>query len=364
VGDTDQRSRLDLRRITLGFLAEFDWGLAPCASGRTDSVMAGRDAVDQDELLIRERLRSLDILKGVDEGAAWAVLQHCLTRQLVAGEVLLTKGQPNHYIYFLLEGRLGIHLDEPPSEPIAYLEQGQVVGEISVIDSSPVSAHVTVIERALLLEADDESFWRLANASHQFAVNLLLLLAQRMRSNNSSLYRATLMQRELERDATVDALTGMYNRRWWEEKCQRIVARAQRSQQPMALLVIDVDHFKRYNDTFGHISGDLVLRAVARTMAKNLRPTDVAARFGGEEFVVALPSTELSGARVAAERVRQAVAESQIVDASGESLPGVTISIGLSTLRADESATSWFGRADAALYRAKRAGRNRVASDD
>jgi diguanylate cyclase (GGDEF)-like protein len=266
-------------------------------------------------------------------------------------------------MYFLLEGRLGIYLEDPPVEPIAFLEVGQTVGEMSVIDRSPASAHVLAIEKSRLLEVDDETFWRLVGASHQFSINLLHLLAQRMRANNTSLYRATVMQREFERDATVDALTGLYNRRWWDERYERIVSRADRNQSPLAIVVIDVDKFKQYNDNFGHISGDAVLRAVAKVLAANLRPTDIAARYGGEEFVVALPSTDLAGALVAAERVRNAVASASIEDSTGERLPSVTISLGIATLLTKDSTESLFARADAALYTAKNSGRNQVCVD-
>lgn len=313
--------------------------------------------------VVPEQLRTLGILSGVANVAAYGVLEHCMTRRLGPGDVLLTKGQPNRYMYFLLEGRLGIHLEEPPCEPIAFLEAGQTVGEMSVIDRSPASAHVTAIERSRLLEVDDETFWRLVSASHQFAINLLHLLAQRMRANNSSLYRATIMQREFERDATVDALTGLYNRRWWDERFERILARAERGQTPLAIVVVDVDRFKSYNDNYGHISGDAVLRVVGRTLAANLRPTDIAARYGGEEFVVALPSTDLTGAKVAAERVRLAVAEAVIEDPTGERLPSVTISLGIATLQPGDCASTLFSRGDAALYAAKHSGRNRVEVD-
>jgi diguanylate cyclase (GGDEF)-like protein len=321
------------------------------------------DAPESRSFVVPEQLRNLGILAGVADAAAFGVLEHCTTRRMGPGEVLLTKGQPNRYMYFLLEGRLGIHLEDPPSEPIAFLEVGQTVGEMSVIDRSPASAHVTSIERSRLLEVDDQTFWRLVGASHQFAINLLHLLAQRMRANNTSLYRATIMQREFERDATVDALTGLYNRRWWDERFERILSRAERSGAPLSLIVVDVDRFKSYNDNHGHISGDAVLRAVGRTLTTNLRPTDIAARFGGEEFVVALPATDLNGAVVAAERVRRAVAEAVIEDATGERLPGVTISLGIATRREGDTASAFFTRADAALYAAKGSGRNRLEVD-
>jgi diguanylate cyclase (GGDEF)-like protein len=326
--------------------------------------MNGVDSVASVDGAIQSQLRSLGILRGVSEDAAWGVLEHCRTRELESGAVLLTKGQPNRSMYFLLTGRLGIHLEEPPAEPIAFLEQGQTVGEMSVIDSSPASAYVSAVESSRLLEVDSETFWRLVSASHQFAINLLHLLAQRMRVNNSNLYRATMMQREFERDATIDALTGLYNRRWWEDKFARIVSRSHRTEARLAVLVIDVDRFKLYNDNYGHISGDSVLRVVGRTLTNCLRPTDIAARYGGEEFVVSLPSTDAAGALAAAERVRLAVADTVIEEATGDRLPSVTISIGVATLRANDSVNSLFARADAALYRAKKSGRNRVEVED
>ena len=326
--------------------------------------MSGDDAGSELEARVESRLRDLGILKGVAEQAAWGILEQCKTRALTTGELLLTQGQANRSMYFLLEGRLGIHLETPPSEPIASLESGQTVGEMSVIDGSPASAHVTAIEPALLLQVTDETFWRLVTASHQFSINLLHLLAQRMRANNSSLHRVTLMQREFERDATVDALTGLYNRRWWEDKFERLITRAHRSHSAMALLVVDVDKFKSYNDTYGHLSGDLVLRVVAKTLADNLRPTDIAARYGGEEFVAVLPATELAGAVAAAERVRRAVAERRVEDGNGICLPCVTISLGVATLHDGDGVSSLFNRADAALYRAKKAGRNRVEIEE
>lgn len=320
--------------------------------------MTSPHAADEFQMRIRARLRSLEILTGVDEGVAWAVLQHCGTRQLALGEVLLSKGQENRNLYFVLEGRLGIHLGDEPSSPIALLEEGQTVGELSVMDGSPASAHVIALEPVLLLEIAHETFWRLVNLSHQFAINLLLLLAHRMRSNNSSLHRAALIQHQLELDATVDALTGLHNRRWWDDRFPRILERSVRDHASVSLLVIDVDRFKNYNDNYGHASGDVVLRVVANTLAEHVRPTDIVARYGGEEFVALLPSTDLVGALTAAERLRQAVANASIVVCDGRVLPSVTISIGVASLRG-ESPIALFQRADAALYRAKGNGRNR-----
>lgn len=325
--------------------------------------MTSPSAPDEFHGRVRARLRSLEILKGVDEEIAWGVLQHCGMRQLAVGDVLLAKGQSNRVMYFVLEGRLGIHLADDSAPPMAFLEQGQTVGELSVMDGSPASAHVIALEPVLLLEVVDETFWRLANASHQFAINLLLLLAHRMRNNISSLQRAAVIQHQLERDATVDALTGLHNRRWWDDKFHRVLGRCNRDQSSMSLLVIDVDRFKNYNDSHGHACGDQVLRIVASTLAKNVRPTDIVARYGGEEFVALLPATDLAGGMTAADRLRQAVARASIGMCEGRELPSVTISIGVASLHIHDDSSTLFHRADAALYVAKSNGRNQCAAE-
>jgi diguanylate cyclase (GGDEF)-like protein len=160
---------------------------------------------------------------------------------------------------------------------------------------------------------------------------------------------------ENERLATRDSLTGLANRRLFDESLQREVARSQRLDTPLSLLVLDVDHFKQVNDTYGHQTGDAVLREVADALASNTKNYDVAARYGGDEFVVLLPGCSRDDAVRVAERVRHGVAH-----AVGEA--PVTISAGVATVPDNASdAERLMAAADAALYDAKRTGRDRVA---
>ena len=163
-------------------------------------------------------------------------------------------------------------------------------------------------------------------------------------------------EKELSRAALTDSLTGLANRRGAEAFIRRELARAQRTGAPLAFLLVDIDHFKRVNDTLGHAEGDRVIREVSQCLRRTLRGSDVAARWGGEEFLCVLPETELTAARATAERVRLAV--------QGASWPAdcvVTVSIGSAQLAAGENPEAAIGRADAALYVAKDGGRNRVA---
>lgn len=166
----------------------------------------------------------------------------------------------------------------------------------------------------------------------------------------------------LEQLARVDALTGLQNRRSLDEALRQEFLRSQRYQAPVALAMVDVDFFKKVNDTYGHAIGDRALQTVAEALRVTSRVQDVVARFGGEEFAIVMPHTDLQGAAFAAERHRAAVARAPAVEDGPEHL---TVSVGVAHYpRADvPDVGAWLARADAALYRAKQAGRNQVVCD-
>lgn len=167
--------------------------------------------------------------------------------------------------------------------------------------------------------------------------------------------------RQLEQQAITDCLTGLYNRRYFEEALEREVQRAQRLQYPLALLMLDIDHFKVLNDRYGHQVGDEVLRWVAMTLRLNLRSLDTAARYGGEEFAALLPGSDAAAAEAVAERLRLAVQQIR-PPVNHHSLPSiVTVSVG-AAVYPDQASNpiELVARADEAMYQAKRQGRNRV----
>jgi two-component system, cell cycle response regulator len=164
---------------------------------------------------------------------------------------------------------------------------------------------------------------------------------------------------DARRLATTDMLTGLLNRRAFMDAVDRERARSDRHAFPLSLLLLDVDHFKKVNDERGHAAGDAVLQGVARVLQTVARRSDFVARWGGEEFVVALPQTSEAGGRVAAERVRRAVANETHVVTEGEPMR-VTVSVGVASAEAPWSIEALVGTADAAMYAAKQRGRNRV----
>jgi len=167
----------------------------------------------------------------------------------------------------------------------------------------------------------------------------------------------------VRREALTDPLTGIPNRKAFASELERAMDSAVQTGDPMSLLMCDIDHFKQFNDTWGHQTGDQVLRLVANCISENVKGRDTAARFGGEEFAVVLPQTALADAVRLAYQIRSKVESKKLVKKStGDILGVITISIGVAQYDAKEGAEGLVQRADACLYAAKRAGRNRVMS--
>ncbi|MHA1538022.1 MAG: GGDEF domain-containing protein [Alphaproteobacteria bacterium] len=170
--------------------------------------------------------------------------------------------------------------------------------------------------------------------------------------------------RNARREAMTDALTGIANRKALNERLHESMQEAEETGAPMSLLMLDIDFFKKFNDTYGHLFGDQVLRLVARTLTECIKGRDLAARYGGEEFVILLPQTSLDNAMKLANHIRETVGAKRIINRStGKSLGQITLSIGTSRYRPGEDSEALIKRADEALYAAKRGGRNRVLSE-
>lgn len=304
-------------------------------------------------------LARLRFFQGVALEPIAAMLQSCPQRQLDAGGVLILPGKSNEWVYVILSGSVHVTLDGPAGAPVAILDAGDAVGELSLLDRQPTAAYVVAATPCRLLAIDEPMFWMLIDSSHGLARNLLFSLAQRLRRNNGAIAEGLRQVQEATRDGRRDALTQLHNRLWLQEVLPREVGRCAREHKPLSIVMLDIDHFKRVNDRFGHGGGDTVLAAVARALQDNLRPSDKVARYGGEEFLAILPGTPLPGAMLVAERLRKAVSDTVIFAANGTPLTSVTLSLGIAELGHGEDTDALIARADAALYRAKRGGRNR-----
>jgi diguanylate cyclase len=165
-------------------------------------------------------------------------------------------------------------------------------------------------------------------------------------------------------ESLTDPLTTLANRKYFDQAIEKAIVDAITKREPLSLMMADIDHFKTFNDSFGHLTGDQVLRLVAMAVKNNVKGQDTAARYGGEEFAIVLPNTVLRSATTVADHIRRAVMTKQLMKRStNEQLGRVTISIGVASLRHGDTPQSLIGRADSCLYAAKRNGRNRVISE-
>jgi len=211
-----------------------------------------------------------------------------------------------------------------------------------------------VIAAATAILSETRSF---VTESRQFEAELL-----------SSVEEMHKLKQELsnaKREASIDGLTGLYNRRSFDRKLAQLIAAADGLEESFCLLFLDIDHFKRVNDTYGHMVGDKVLSEFGRQIGRLTRRSDFLARYGGEEFAILLPATRITNAFTVAENVRSTL---QLVrlrrSSSRESLGAVTVSVGVACYRVGETAEDLIGRCDKALYRAKSLGRNRTVLAD
>jgi diguanylate cyclase len=203
-------------------------------------------------------------------------------------------------------------------------------------------------------------------------IESLVQTANEMQNNNNKLearlnasrQEISQLQQNLEtvrNESLTDPLTGLSNRKHFDNAIAKALGEAIERNEPMSLIMTDIDHFKSFNDTWGHLTGDQVLRLVAMSMKQNVKGQDIAARYGGEEFAVVLPNTVLRSALTVGDHIRRAVMSKELMKRStGQNLGRVTVSVGIATVRNGDTAQTLIARADGCLYAAKRNGRNRV----
>ena len=265
-----------------------------------------------------------------------------------------------------------------------YLSQIKITDRIDKVGArviDEIDGVMKLINDALGMSASyDDSLsgatQKLAVAEHRDQVKAivesLVKSTRQMRGTNKALEeRLTLSKTEISNlqqsleairaESLTDPLTGLGNRKYFDRSIDMAVQNALANGEPLSLLMFDIDHFKSFNDSYGHLTGDQVLRLVGMSLKQTITGQDITARYGGEEFAVVLPNTALRQALAVADHIRRVVMAKELKKKStGEILGRVTISVGVSMLKPDDDAHSLLERADACLYAAKRNGRNRV----
>ena len=309
-------------------------------------------------------LDDLQLFRGTAPHSVAPLLANCPVVRVAKGEVVSSPKNRGGHLYVVLRGALNVmHTDAMGSVDAAAgkILPGECAGELSVLDENGGSDSMCALQESELLVVDAECLWRLIDESNGVARNLLRLLSFRVRAANAQSRRRQKVGEFYRQLSMVDGLTGLYNRTWLNENLPTLINVAHASSEPLAILMIDIDRFKQFNDEYGHQCGDNALRAAARAISNVLRPTDFAARYGGEELMVILPSTAQEAALAVAQRLCEQVRKAVVFADMHKPLPHITASFGIATLTAEQNAEALVATADAALYRAKQAGRDQVA---
>ncbi|MES2948002.1 MAG: GGDEF domain-containing protein [Pseudomonadota bacterium] len=304
-------------------------------------------------------LQGSGLFKGVELATIDSELKDSRIQAIEPGQVLLDPKHINTHIYIVLSGELLVCLEPKISNPLVRLGVGDCVGELSIIDASAPSAYVVTSVPTHLLVISKPVLWRMLAVQQVMALNLLHVLARRIRENNAVLLGSLELQRQYRSKAETDALTGLHNRAWFEEVFPKQLELCERTGQSVSLLMVDIDHFKKVNDQYGHTCGDEALRHMGNLLRRNLRSTDLCARYGGEEMIVLMPGTEIIHGQLTADRLRESVASTPLRLQDGRELV-IQISGGIAQWQPGTVLNDLIRSADQALYRAKNDGRNRV----
>ena len=330
-------------------------------------------------------LRRTGFLRSLPEANLVALFDACRQVALRPGETLCHEGEEGHAMFVVLAGHLVV---SKSGKQVAVGSPGDCFGEMALIESRERAATLRALDDTLVLEMPEVAFRQHVATSPESLMALLKVFSDRSRRDlealasdnielqaySSEVERANRELEEirrqledknrlLERLSAIDTLTQVANRRRFDAVLRQEWRRASRDEAALSLIFCDIDHFKLFNDTYGHQQGDDCLVRVAQAMDEALnRPADLVARYGGEEFVALLVDTDAEGARLVAERMRQQVEGLRIEHRASSAAPHLTVSLGVATVKPADGLRpeDLVSHADQALYAAKQGGRNRV----
>jgi diguanylate cyclase len=253
---------------------------------------------------------------------------------------------------------------DAPRQLNRIIDNAKLFLEAAIVDNKTQKAALDGVSARVGPDSDPHLIIQTLISELTKATSRVSTLELNFAETSNQLEKVRLSLAVAEQRSKTDTLTGLANRRSLDEFFRTSMIRAMENSEPLCAFMIDIDHFKKFNDTHGHLIGDQVLRLVARVLQDNVREGDLAARYGGEEFAAVLPGADLAACRDVAERVRRRISDAKLTRRmTGQEIGSVTVSIGVAQFRLAESAEALIERCDRGLYQAKKTGRNRVVTE-
>jgi diguanylate cyclase (GGDEF)-like protein len=306
----------------------------------------------------RRDLAQIGLLKGAHQESIMPLLRNCPVLLMANGDVLLSAGESCDAVYMVLSGRLRMQ-DRSGSVADILVDAGDTIGELSLFQNAVLASTVSAIEPSRVVVIDRKIAWALVGASHQIARNWLALLASRSRVNGV-IAGSEELKTTHGGHATLDEVTGLHNRRWLESMLPRQMARSSTNNEPLSLLLVEIDDFDNYTRRLGPSVGEHACHAVAQQLVESIRPTDLIASYGPAQFAVVLPGSDGASACQVGERLRHAVSQLTVGASDSSAASPLTVSVGVSACRPAGDVRSFLASGESALKMARISGGNRV----
>lgn len=272
------------------------------------------------------------------------MLMNTTRRKLAAGEILLTPGQRNDRLYVVLSGRMSAQINAEDTKPLALFGTGESVGEMSMLDDSPVSAYVIAITDCELLVIEHQEVWSVLNRSLQASHNMLAMMASRIRSSNRRLAESAANAQSYGALNHVNNVTGLYNDKWLADKIGRLILRHSRNQQPSALILLKIENHGMFVAGFGAAGSDQAQHTIAETISLHLRPDDIAVHLAADRYAIFLTRTQSQLAQAVAARLLETLDQMVIGSPSGDAMPALQVSVGVAHPQSDDTLDSLIAR--------------------
>jgi diguanylate cyclase len=294
-------------------------------------------------------------------------LNHAINELIGANDTISEAQVEEIYLKHFSAADIGERIDKVGTQIAGEIEQVMAMIDASIGTADDYSKSLSGATAGMTTDGDREQVRMivesLVSATREVETKNHVM-QQRLKDSRQEIRELQENLEVVRTESLTDPLTTLSNRKFFDNAIERLVKHAADTNEPLSVILTDIDHFKKFNDTYGHLTGDQVLRLVAVSLKHNVKGQDIAARYGGEEFAVVLPNTALNQAVTVADHIRRAVQSKELMRRStGETLGRVTISLGVAQFRKGDDVASILERADSCLYAAKATGRNCVIAE-